>query len=102
MNKNLEQAVKLFMDNLEVTNELHNQNDYNRLYNIALLASKSGEGIPYDKMREEFDNAIHERELNKNRFELAYPKYISTLEIAYDVINRIKEDKIIIPDTFRF
>lgn len=102
MNAKLEQAVKLFMDNLEVTNELHNQNDYNRLYNIALIASINNEPLPRDKMEEEFNNAINERNLNRIRLEAAYPQYISTLEIVYDVINRIKEKQIAIPENFRF
>lgn len=102
MNAKLEQAVKLFMDNLEVVNELHNQNDYNRLYNIALIASVNNENIPYDKIKEEFNNAIDERNLNRTRLEAAYPKYINTLEIAYDVINRMKKKQIIIPENFRF
>ena len=102
MNAKLEQAVKLFMDNLEVVNELHNQNDYNRLYNIALIASVNNENIPYDKMEEEFNNAIDERNLNRTRLESAYPEYIHTLTIAYDVINRMKNKQIIIPENFRF
>ena len=102
MNAKLEHAIKLFMDNLEVVNELHHQNDYNRLYNIALIASVNNENIPYDKMKEEFNNAINARNLNRMRLEVAYPQYISTLEIAYDVINRIKEKQITIPENFRF
>lgn len=102
MNAKLEQAVRFFMDNLEVLNELHNQNDYNRLYNIALIASVNNELLPYDKMEEEFNKAIEERNLNRTRLETAYPKYINTLEIAYDVINRMKEKQIIIPENFRF
>lgn len=102
MNAKLEQAVKLFMDNLEVVNELHNQNDYNRLYNIALIASVNNENIPYDKMKEEFNNAIDERNLNRTRLDAAYPEYIHTLTIAYDVINRMKNKQIIIPENFKF
>ena len=101
MNRELEQAIKLFMDNLEVVNELHNQNDYNRLYNIALIASVNGENIPYDKMEEEFNHAVDERHLNRKYFEAAYSKYIHTLEIAYDVINRMKK-YVDIPEKFRF
>ena len=67
MNAKLEQAVRFFMDNLEVVNELHNQNDYNRLYNIALIASVNNELLPYDKMEEEFNKAIEERNLNRTR-----------------------------------
>lgn len=101
MNKELEQAIKFFMDNLEVVNELHHQNDYNRLYNIALIASVNGENIPYDKMEEEFNHAVDERKLNRTRFEAAFPEYIKTLRIAYDVINRMKKH-VNIPEKFRF
>lgn len=101
MSRELEQAIKFFMDNLESVNELHHQNDYNRLYNIALIASLSDEGIPDDKMREEFNHAVNVRNLNRDRFEAAFPKYLQTLGIAYDVINRMKKH-VAIPEKFRF
>lgn len=90
------------MDNLEVVNELHHPNDYCRLYNIALLASVNDEELPYDEMKEEFDNAINERQLNIERFNSAYPQYIQTLEIAYGVIDRLRRNHIEIPNKFRF
>ena len=99
---NLEQAIKNFMDNLETVNELHHPNDYRRLYNIALIASLNGKNIPYDEMKEAFDKAINDREMNRKRFETAYPKYIQTIEVAYDIFNRIKENDYTISSDFRF
>ncbi len=101
MERSLTQAIRSFMENLEVVNELHHPNDYRRIYDIALIACLGDKGIPYDEMREEFEKALNERNLVKDRFEEAYPKYITTLEITYDVINRMK-DKISIPSNFRF
>ena len=89
------------MENLEVVNELHHPNDYRRIYDIALIACLEDKSIPYDEMKEEFDKALDERGLNRDRFEKAFPEYIATLEIAYDVINRMK-DKVSIPSNFRF
>ena len=101
MREKMLQAIRYFMDNLEAVNELHHPNDMRRLYDIALLACLSNSNIPYDEMREEFDKVLIERGLNKVRFEEDYPEYVKTLEIAFDVINRIK-DKVSIPSDFRF
>ena len=101
MREKMLQAIRSFMDNLEVVNELHHPNDYRRIYDIALMACLGGQVIPQDEMREEFERALDERGLNRGRFEKAFPEYIATLEIAYDVINRMK-DKITIPTNFRF
>lgn len=101
MKEKMQQAIRCFMNNLEAVNELHHPNDYRNIYNIALIACLCEQSIPYDEMKEEFEKAINERSLNRDRFEEAYPKYITTLEIAYDVISRIK-DKVPFPSNFKF
>lgn len=102
MNKDLEKEIMNFMDNLEFVNELHHPNDYRRLYNIALIACKNNEVIPYDLMQEKFNNAISERKLNEERFCLAYPEYIHTLEIAYDILKRMFDMHVVFPESMRF
>ncbi|MBQ8220927.1 MAG: hypothetical protein IJZ31_06950 [Bacteroidaceae bacterium] len=101
MKEKMLQAIHYFMDNLEAVNELHHPNDMRRLYDIALFACLSNSGVPYEEMREEFEKALIERNLNEERFEKDYFEYIKTLEIAYDVINRMR-NKIAIPSDFRF
>ena len=101
MKEKMLQAIHAFMDNLEAVNELHHPNDFRRLYDIALLACLSDSGIPYDEMQEEFEKILTERALNRERFEKAYTEYIRTLEIAYDVIYRMR-NKIAIPSDFIF
>ena len=65
MDQKLEQAIKCFMDNLESVNELHHPNDYKRLYNIALIATLNGTGVPYDELKEAFDKDKFFRETGK-------------------------------------
>lgn len=102
MDQKLEQAIKCFMDNLESVNELHHPNDYKRLYNIALIATLNGTGVPYDELKEAFDKAVNDRDLNRTRFETAYPDYIHTIEIAYEIFSRIKQNNYSISSDFRF
>ena len=90
------------MDNLESVNELHHPNDYKRLYNIALIATLNGTGVPYDELKEAFDKAVNDRDLNRTRFETAYPDYIYTIEIAYEIFSRIKQNNYSISSDFRF
>ena len=102
MTTDLEREILSFYENLEQINELHHPNDYRRLYNIALIACCNNEKIPYDKMKKCLECAIKERNLNRCRFELAHTQYISTLEIAYDIIKRMKEQQVVIPNNMRF
>lgn len=101
MSNDLEKVIQFFIDNLEQTNELHHPNDYRRLYNIALVAVSNNEQIPYDEFKSMLYNAVKERSLNKELFEATCPKYIDTLVIAYDIINRMKEKHVVIPNSLR-
>lgn len=101
MSNDLEKEIQFFIDNLEQINELHHPNDYRRLYNIALVAVTNNEQIPYDEFKSMVCNAVEERQLNRELFESACPKYINTLVIAYDIINRMKEKHVVIPNSLR-
>lgn len=102
MSNDLEKEIQFFIDNLEQINELHHPNDFRRLYNIALVAVSNNEQVPYEEFKSMVSNAVETRHLNRELFDDAYPKYINTLEIAYDIINRMKNKNVDIPNNLRF
>ena len=87
-----EEAIKNFFEGrLALTRDLHNVNDMNRLYNVALAAAREEYGIPNYEMEEAYKKALKDEKLDNSIFDAYFQNYMKVLSHAFHMLSLLIE-----------